>query len=133
VFSLKTKESSGVGEFMDMIQLVDWCKANGLDVIQVLPLNDTSPFDNSPFSPISSFSLNPYLLSLRKLPNFDKNTPEMTDIVEKLTALNESERVDWKEVRRLKQDFFWKYYDLPSSQDILSSETYQVHLLNAFH
>jgi 4-alpha-glucanotransferase len=77
--------------------LIDWCAANGLDIIQMLPLNDTSPNDNSPFSPTSSFSLNPYLLSLKNLPHFDTMTPEMSEIVEHLVSLNRDERVNWKE------------------------------------
>ncbi|MFY7899847.1 MAG: 4-alpha-glucanotransferase, partial [Chitinophagaceae bacterium] len=41
VFSLKSNESFGVGEFTDMHLLVDWSKKVGLKLVQILPINDT--------------------------------------------------------------------------------------------
>ena len=42
VFSLRSKKSLGVGEFLDLKPLVDLCNKTGLKLIQLLPLNDTS-------------------------------------------------------------------------------------------
>ena len=41
VFSLRSKNSFGVGEFSDIKLLVDWAKGTGLKLIQLLPINDT--------------------------------------------------------------------------------------------
>jgi 4-alpha-glucanotransferase len=41
VFSLKTKKSLGTGEFLDLIEIGKWCADAGLDLIQLLPVNDT--------------------------------------------------------------------------------------------
>ena len=70
--SLRTHNSYGIGEFLDLIPLIDWCKKVGFDVIQLLPLND-SGFDPSPYNAISSCALNPIHLSLHKLPFIDEN------------------------------------------------------------
>lgn len=61
--SLHTKQSCGIGEFLDLIPLIDWCKKMHFDCIQLLPLNDTSG-DPSPYNPISSCALDPIYLSL---------------------------------------------------------------------
>ena len=42
VFSLRSKNSWGVGEFTDIKLLVDWAKKTGVQLIQILPVNDTS-------------------------------------------------------------------------------------------
>lgn len=64
--ALHTKDSCGIGEFYDLIPLIDWCKQVGMHVIQLLPLNDTGD-DTSPFFATSSLALNPLFLSLHKL------------------------------------------------------------------
>lgn len=42
VFSLRSEEGLGVGEFNDIKYLSDWAAASGFKLIQILPVNDTS-------------------------------------------------------------------------------------------
>ena len=42
VFSLRTCESVGVGEFEDLKLLVDFAHGVGMRLVQLLPVNDTS-------------------------------------------------------------------------------------------
>lgn len=67
LFSLRSENSSGIGEFTDLIPLIDWASSLGLDVIQLLPLNDVG-CDTSPYNSISAYALNPLYLSLNNLP-----------------------------------------------------------------
>src|SRR5262249_6637956 len=71
VFSLRTEQSFGVGEFADLKRLVDWCRITGLKLIQILPVNDTTAshswMDSYPYSAISAFALHPLYLNLRLL------------------------------------------------------------------
>jgi len=64
--SLHTKQSCGIGEFLDLIPLIDWCKELKLDCIQLLPINDTGN-DASPYNPLSSCALDPVFLSFSDL------------------------------------------------------------------
>ena len=41
VFSLRSKRSLGVGEFLDLKLLADWAEHAGMSMIQLLPVNDT--------------------------------------------------------------------------------------------
>ncbi len=66
LFSLRTQNSSGIGEFLDLIPLIDWCKTISFDCIQLLPLCD-SGMDPSPYNPISASALDPIYLSLKEL------------------------------------------------------------------
>jgi 4-alpha-glucanotransferase len=66
VFSLRTRRSCGVGEFADLVALGRWCVSVGLEVIQILPVNDTGA-DNSPYSLVSAFALHPLYLRLEAI------------------------------------------------------------------
>lgn len=42
MFSVRSEEDLGVGEFLDLKLLVDWAVESGLHLVQLLPVNDTS-------------------------------------------------------------------------------------------
>ena len=71
LFSLRTENDFGIGEYADLPKLGDRCLANGLKIIQILPINDTTLHydwrDSYPYNAISAFALNPIYLNLQKL------------------------------------------------------------------
>ena len=68
VFSLRTEDDFGVGEFYDLKKMVDWAAATGQGILQLLPINDTTMFgtweDSYPYNPNSTFALHPQFLHL---------------------------------------------------------------------
>ena len=68
VFSLRTEDSFGVGEFNDIKKLVDWAVEAGQSIIQILPINDTTMThtwqDSYPYNAVSSFALHPQFIHL---------------------------------------------------------------------
>lgn len=42
MFSVRSEDDVGVGEFLDLKLLVDWSVDSGLHLVQLLPVNDTS-------------------------------------------------------------------------------------------
>ncbi|NGX53463.1 MAG: 4-alpha-glucanotransferase [Chlamydiae bacterium] len=108
LFSLHTEQSTGVGEYLDLIPLIGWCHEVGMDVIQLLPLNDTG-LGSSPYSAISATALNPVHLSLSQLPDIDK----IAHYREKLAQMrywNSTSRVKYNIVRELKNSFLRDYF-----------------------
>ncbi len=67
VSALRTANSVGCGEFLDLPLFARFCKDAGLSLIQLLPVNDTGT-GNSPYSALSAFALNPIYISLASLP-----------------------------------------------------------------
>ncbi len=71
VFSLRSKNDFGVGEFNDIPLLVDWAVATGQSIIQILPINDTTRthtwLDSYPYNPVSSFALHPQYANLQAM------------------------------------------------------------------
>jgi 4-alpha-glucanotransferase len=85
VFSLRSNNGLGVGEFADIKLLVDWAKKVGLKKIQLLPINDTTAThswkDSYPYAAISAFALHPLYINLDSLiPASNKK------LIEKLAA-----------------------------------------------
>ncbi|MCL2259879.1 MAG: 4-alpha-glucanotransferase [Fibromonadales bacterium] len=66
LFSLRSKESIGIGEFLDLIPFAQWVKNCGLDLIQLLPVNDTGE-ESSPYSARTAFALNPVYIRLQEI------------------------------------------------------------------
>ncbi len=71
VFSLRTGDDFGIGEFLDLRHVIDWAASTGLCIIQMLPVTDTTRKgewkDSYPYSPVSSFALHPLYVNLQRL------------------------------------------------------------------
>ncbi len=68
VFSLRSKDSFGVGEFYDLKKIIDWAVLTGQCVLQLLPINDTTMTgtwaDSYPYKANSTFALHPQFINL---------------------------------------------------------------------
>ena len=68
--ALYTKDNNIIGEFPDLKPFADYCKAAGITIIQLLPVNDTGT-QSSPYSGLSAFALHPIYIRLNQVPGFD--------------------------------------------------------------
>ncbi len=100
LFSIRNPKSHGIGEYLDLVPLISWCKDIGFSVIQLLPLND-SGHDPSPYSAHSAMALHPIYLSLSALPFVDE--------LETITTSNTSKRVEYHKVLDAKEAFLKRY------------------------
>jgi 4-alpha-glucanotransferase len=112
--SIHTKNSCGIGEFFDLIPLIDWCEELSLDVIQILPINDCGN-DPSPYNGISASALNPIYLSLHKLPYLDKY-PELKEKLCHLQKLTLIPRIPYQEVLLNKLTWLRDYFSQVAPQ-----------------
>ena len=122
LFSLHTQHSHGIGEYLDLIPLIDWCQSIGFDVIQLLPLNDTGR-GISPYSALSAFALNPLFLSLHSLP-FVHEHPALKEELKALPKFSLLPYVDYTRVREQKDHFLSRYLQ-EISPKILNTPQYQ--------
>jgi len=72
--ALKSRSSLGIGEFADLPLLGRWARSAGLQLIQILPVNDTG-FERSPYSALSAFALHPVYARLDDFP--EASSPEI--------------------------------------------------------
>lgn len=104
LFSLRSKDSFGVGEFTDLKLLVDWAEKTGLRLIQLLPVNDTTVTnswrDSYPYASISTFALHPIYLNLEAIGG--RHDPYIKSLRKKQRQLNELPEVDYEQVMKFK-------------------------------
>ncbi len=112
LFSLHSTNSCGIGEFLDIIPLLKWCQEVGMDVIQLLPLNDTGP-DSSPYSAISAQALNPIHLSLYALPQIN-TFPDLRLQLAELQKLTNTQRINYPVINQQRELFLQAYYNKTS-------------------
>ncbi|MEM6645894.1 MAG: 4-alpha-glucanotransferase [Bacteroidota bacterium] len=114
VTSLRSETSVGVGEFDDLLALAQWCAKVGLDVIQILPINDTG-HNNEPYSALSAFALHPIYLRLYAVPGVEAYREEVDAARRQFEA---HERLAYHEVLDVKLNILQQIY-----ADGLPSET----------
>ena len=125
VFSLRSSNSCGVGDFGDLRLLVDWAVTTGMKVIQLLPVNDTTTdgswSDSYPYNIVSAFALHPQYLDLNALgPLRDKK--HMTAFLRRRGELNALGYTDYEAVQRVKLDYVREVFEERGSQTLDSKE-----------
>ena len=114
LFSLRSEQSFGVGEFADLQLLGDWCAKTGQRIIQILPINDTSMsmtwHDSYPYNTVSSFALHPLYIRLSDVGYLrgDDDRREMEALKAELNALPE---MDYERVVNAKIKYLRKMYE----------------------
>ncbi|MGN6435624.1 MAG: 4-alpha-glucanotransferase [Agriterribacter sp.] len=107
VFSLRSANGLGTGEFTDINLLADWAKKTGVKLIQLLPVNDTMATgtwrDSYPYNAISAFALHPLYLNVEAVAR-EEDAAILQGLSKKREKLNELAEVDYEEVLQYK----WK-------------------------
>ena len=126
VFSLRSKDSLGTGEFSDIRLLADWAHKTGLKLIQLLPVNDTSAtstwMDSYPYAAISAFALHPLYLNLAEMAG-KKNAPFIRSLKKTQKQLNDLHVLDYEAVMEIKISSAKKIYAL-EKDELLNDEEF---------
>jgi len=126
--ALRNPESSGIGEFCDLIPMIDWCRDIGFKIIQLLPLNDSGT-DSSPYMALSANALNPIHIALRYLP-YVECVEKYDEILKKLSVCNSSKRFAYYNIYKNKELFLRIYFksvfpkirELPAFEEFCRNE-----------
>lgn len=112
--ALCTKECPAIGEFPALKKFAKVCKSAGLEIIQLLPVNDTGT-QSSPYSGLSAFALHPIYICISALPEFsalykgDKNFKAEYDSF--LKSHPKSNRYDYQHILEKKISLLMKIYE----------------------
>ncbi len=106
LFSLRSNRSWGIGEIADLAPFTEWLADCGHGLLQLLPVNEVSPGETSPYSSMSGFALDPIYLTLEEVEDFHELGGESALEAGQRTALERvrgAPGVDYDGVRALKQ------------------------------
>ena len=125
VFSLRTRESAGIGDFCDLKMMIDLMANTGQRVLQLLPINDTTIThtwtDSYPYSCISIFAIHPQYADLRSLPELDDEEARKEAEAE-CRRLNALPQIDYEKVNAFKLEYLRKVFQQEGKKIMKSAQ-----------
>lgn len=108
VFSLRSDDDFGVGDFFDLKLMIDWAAATSQNIVQVLPINDTTLTgtctDSYPYNAISTFALHPMYLRVQEM-GILKDQERRRHYAELARELNRHADVEYEAVNKAKNAY----------------------------
>ena len=128
VFSLRSDEDFGVGDFLDLKLMIDWAVQTRQNFVQLLPINDTTMTgtwtDSYPYKANSIFALHPMYLRLSAMGRLADE--ERQRYYENLgRELNRLPQVDYERVNNGKNEFTRELF-AQDGHNVLSSDEFRV-------
>lgn len=127
VFSLRTEQSLGIGDFVDLRKMVDWAAETGMRIIQILPVNDTTMthtwVDSYPYNANSIFALHPNYLRVEEIGTL-KDTDAMQRYEELKKELNTLSEIDYERVSLAKEAYIKAIFS-ETGKETLESEAFK--------
>lgn len=128
LFSLRSRQSFGVGDFGDLQLFIRWAASAGLGMVELLPVNDTTTQhtwnDSHPYNCVSAFALHPHYVDLNELP-VCQNATEEAVYNRQRRELNALSYSDYEAVDRLKLDYLRKAFEAEGEQ-VLRSKAFEL-------
>ena len=114
LYGLRSKRNWGCGDFTDLAALIDWSARDvGFSFIGLNPLHalhNRTPYNTSPYLPLSLYYKNLIYLDIEKIPEFSASEAAVwlfrsPEIQHQVAALRDSPFVEYQQVDSLKKRF----------------------------
>ena len=106
LFACPSRASWGIGDIGDIAPITAWLAAAVQRVMQLLPLTEMAPGQQSPYSAISAMAIDPIYISVPAVPDFaalgGEDALSAGDRIE-LAAVRAAPRIEHHRVRRVKR------------------------------
>jgi 4-alpha-glucanotransferase len=102
LFSCPSTASWGIGDIGDIEPLTRWLAGAGLRVLQLLPINEMAPAQQSPYSAISAMAIDPVFIRVPDIPDYEPSSDD---------RIRDVPRIDYGEVRRVKHAALRRAFD----------------------
>jgi 4-alpha-glucanotransferase len=105
LFSFPSTTSWGIGDIGDLEPMTAWLAAAGQRVLQLLPINEMAPGQQSPYSAISALAIDPIFIRVTDVADFVATGGEASldgDARRLLESVRRAPRIEYASVRRLK-------------------------------
>ncbi|NDV65053.1 4-alpha-glucanotransferase [Bacteroides sp. 224] len=128
VFSLRSENSYGVGDFADLKKMIDWAVVTNQKVVQILPVNDTTMThtwtDSYPYNSISIYAFHPMYLNPDKM-GVLKDPERAAGYEQRRIELNALPVIDYEAVNALKWEYFYELF-AQEGNEVLASDSFRL-------
>src|SRR5581483_7075642 len=95
LFSIPATTSWGIGDIGDIEAIAAWLADARIGVLQLLPINEMAPGQQSPYSAISAMAIDPIFIRVPDVPDFAALGGEASLAAEERSRLNDVRRAPW--------------------------------------
>jgi len=118
---IRSEKGCAIGEFADMVTIIDWAEKCGLKVVQMQPVNDCGQFSKDPFRVSSNFGLDYRYIRTSLIA--DISDPAQKEQLEhKREILNSLPKVRLSEIRQFKSDILCALFMQDGAKTIESDD-----------
>jgi 4-alpha-glucanotransferase len=103
LFSCTGTTSWGIGDIGNLAAVTAWLAEAGQRTLQLLPINEMAPSEQSPYSAISAMAIDPLFISLTAVADFPGEESLSADDRTLLARVRQSPAIDYERVRPLKR------------------------------
>ncbi len=115
VAAMKTDSDWGVGDFSSLCEWIKFLGGLGTKIIQILPLQETAPGQNCPYSALSAFAIDPVYIDVNKVEEVQvpgRAQQEVQNLQGEIAAWRLSRKAPFKLVKEAKLKVLWQAYEI---------------------
>jgi len=126
VAAMRTENDWGVGDFNSLTQWVSFFAGQGTKIIQILPLQETAPGENCPYSALSAFANDPVYITVEQVRDVQVSMEAgefIQSLAPQLAAWRQAKKAPFAEVKQAKIKALWMGYKhfLAEEQSVYSA------------
>lgn len=111
--AMRSANDWGCGDLGSLKSWLGFLGKQGIKVLQILPINETDPSENCPYSALSTYAIDPIYLSINDIEEY-KNCQKAKTIGEELKAdielWRQSSTTKFKQIKAAKYRVLWETY-----------------------
>jgi 4-alpha-glucanotransferase len=135
LFSVRTRNDWGIGQITDLPACAAWLLRAGQRLVQVLPTQELSQGETSPYGALSAFAIDPIYVDVGAIPDLDAEAIAKRLGEEGLAELERVRRapnVDYATVRALKKRAFHEAFKRFHTQELVDNNGVRARAFFAF-
>lgn len=114
LFSMRSAGDWGVGDMGSFKEWISYLSGEGIKIIQILPIHETAPGENCPYSALSAYAIDPVYLSIIDIIDV-KTSEEAQDIIvqtkEEIEFWRGQSKAQFKYIKTAKYKVLWAAYE----------------------
>lgn len=113
LFSMNSESDFGCGDTASLREWIAAAEEMGLDVIEILPINEMPPKTNCPYTSMTAFAIDPIFLSIKDVENLSPEIAGKISSREFRSWVKEQRKkdyIDYDEIKRVKFELMWQQY-----------------------
>ena len=135
LFSVRTRNDWGIGEITDLPACAAWLLRAGQRLVQVLPTQELSQGETSPYGALSAFAIDPIYVSISAIPDLDAEAIAKRlgeEGLAELERVRRAPRVDYLTVRSLKKRAFHEAFSRFRERELVDNNGVRARAFFAF-